>query len=177
MSMTVQTPGLKGADGADAAGGGGIEAVMLNCLARSASTIPGNQAHNGTHRVKYSTPTVGGTPSWFALSPDGLTITLSEDGIYDLSHNTYIQATAGGRSSVSARFTLGGVLQPVRPATGYIRSANSHDESSTHIASFLVQRDGADLVLTVPLGNESSTTATNASMAAGESTLTIKKLT
>lgn len=151
--------------------------VMLNCLYRAPLLIPGNAAHNGIHKVAYSSPSVGGTPSWFALSVDGYTITLSEDGIYELSHNTFIAATDGQRSSISAKFALGGVVQAVRPATGYIRLSGNHNESSTHIASYLVERSGSNLVLTVPLGNETSTGATNATMGAGESTLTIKKIT
>ena len=154
-----------------------VSPVMLNCLARTASTIVGNQAWDGTHKVAYSTPAVGGTPSWFALSVDGFSITLSEDGIYELSHNTFVATTAGERSSPSARFAIGGVLQAARPATGYIRAAAEHFESSTHIANYLVERSGSDLVVTVPLGNEGFTAATNASMSAGESTLTIKKIT
>ena len=154
-----------------------VSPVMLNCLARTASTIVGNQAWDGTHKVAYSTPAVGGTPSWFALSVDGFSITLSEDGIYELSHNTFVATTAGQRSSPSARFAIGGVLQAARPATGYIRASAEHFESSTHIANYLVERSGSDLVVTVPLGNEGFTAATNASMSAGESTLTIKKIT
>ena len=154
-----------------------VSPVMLNCLARTSSTIGGNQSWNGTHKVAYSAPTVGGTPSWFALSGDGFSITLSEDGIYELSHNTFVVSTGGERSNPTARFSIGGVLQAIRPATGYIRASADHFESSTHIANYLVERSGSDLVLTVPLGNEAFSSATNASMAAGESTLTIKKIT
>jgi len=151
--------------------------VMLNCLARSPLSIPSNQGWTGLHKVAYSTPVVGGTPSWFTLSSDGFSITLSEDGVYELSHNTFVETTLGERSSPSARFSIGGVLQAIRPATGYIRASADHFESSTHIANYLVERSGSDLVLTVPLGNESFPIATNASMLAGESTLTIKKIT
>tara|TARA_R110002153_G_scaffold47710_1_gene134680 strand:+ start:67 stop:519 length:453 start_codon:yes stop_codon:yes gene_type:complete len=150
---------------------------MLNCLARTPLSIPANQYWTGLHKVAYSTPAVGGTPSWFALSVDGFSITLSEDGIYELSHNTFVETTLGERANPTARFSIGGVLQAVRPATGYIRASADHFESSTHIANYLVERSGSDLVLTVPLGNESSPVATNASMEIGESTLTIKKIT
>ena len=169
--------GIQGDAGADGADGASVSPIMLNCLARANSTIPENQAHDGTHKVAYSAPVVGGAPSWFALSGDGFTITLSEDGIYDLSHNTFLVATAGARSSGSARFAIGGTVEGARPATGYIRMANSQAESSSHIASHLVERSGSNITITVPLGNESAVDVTDASMAAGESTLTIKKLT
>jgi hypothetical protein len=154
-----------------------VSPVMLNCLVRTPLSIPANQYWTGLHKVAYSTPAVGGTPSWFALSVDGFSITLSEDGIYELSHNTFVETTLGERANPTARFSIGGVLQAVRPATGYIRASADHFESSTHIANYLVERSGSDLVLTVPLGNESSPVATNASMEIGESTLTIKKIT
>ena len=156
---------------------GAVAPVMLDCLYRAPLLIPGNAAHNGIHKVAYSAPSVGGTPSWFTLSGDGYTITLSEDGIYELSHNTFVASTSGQRSSVSAKFALSGVVQSVRPATGYIRLAGNHNESSTHIVGYLVERSGSNLVLTVPLGNETSNGAVNATMGAGESTLTIKKIT
>ena len=157
--------------------GGTVVPVMLECLYRAPLLIAGNAAHNGTNKVAYSSPSVGGTPSWLTLSSDGYTITLSEDGIYELSHNTFIASTSGQRSSVSAKFALGGVVQSVRPATGYIRLGGNHNESSTHIVNYLVERSGSNLLLTVPLGNETSNGAVNATMAAGESTLTIKKIT
>ena len=157
--------------------GGTVVPVMLECLYRAPLLVPGNAAHNGIHKVAYSAPSVGGTPSWLNLSSDGSTITLSEDGIYELSHNTFVASTAGARSSVSARFALGGVVQSIRPATGYVRFSNNHNESSTHIVNYLVERSGSNLVLTVPLGNETSNGAVDATMAAGESTLTIKKIT
>lgn len=157
--------------------GGTVVPVMLECLYRAPLLVPGNAAHNGIHKVAYSSPSVGGTPSWFTLSSDGYTITLSEDGIYELSHNTFIASTSGTRSSVSARFALGGVVQSIRPATGYVRLSANHNESSTHIVNYLIERSGSNLVLTVPLGNETSNGAVNATMAAGESTLTIKKIT
>jgi len=162
---------------ASVSSGGAVVPVMLECLYRAPLLIPGNAAHNGAHKVAYSAPSVGGTPSWLTLSADGYTITLSEDGIYELSHNSFIASTAGQRSSVSAKFALSGVVQAVRPATGYIRLAGNHNESSTHIAGYLVERSGSNLVLTVPLGNETSNGAVNATMGAGESTLTIKKIT
>mgnify|MGYP003632233463 CR=1 FL=1 len=162
---------------ASVSAGGAVVPVMLNCLYRAPLLIAGNAAHNGTHKVAYSAPSVGGTPSWLTLSSDGYTITLSEDGIYELSHNTFIASTSGQRSSVSAKFALGGVVQVVRPATGYIRLGGNHNESSTHIVNYLVERSGSNLLLTVPLGNETSNGAVNATMAAGESTLTIKKIT
>lgn len=168
--------GLNGVDGDD--GLSTVVPVMLNCLARAASTISANQSHDGTHKVAYNgTPAVGSLPSWLTISGDGFTMTITEDGIYELDHNTFIAATAGARSSVSARFAVGGVVEGARSATGYIRLANSHAESSTHIAGHLVERDGSNIAITVPLGNESAVAATNASMGAGESTLTIKKLT
>ena len=162
---------------ASVSAGGAVVPVMLECLYRAPLLIAGNAAHNGTNKVAYSAPSVGGTPSWLTLSSDGYTITLSEDGIYELSHNTFIASTSGQRSSVSAKFALGGVVQVVRPATGYIRLGGNHNESSTHIVNYLVERSGSNLLLTVPLGNETSNGAVNATMAAGESTLTIKKIT
>lgn len=162
---------------ASVSAGGTVVPVMLECLYRAPLLIAGNAAHNGTNKVAYSAPSVGGTPSWLTLSSDGYTITLSEDGIYELSHNTFIASTSGQRSSVSAKFALGGVVQSVRPATGYIRLGGNHNESSTHIVNYLVERSGSNLLLTVPLGNETSNGAVNATMAAGESTLTIKKIT
>ena len=162
---------------ASVSAGGAVVPVMLECLYRAPLLIAGNAAHNGTNKVAYSAPSVGGTPSWLTLSSDGYTITLSEDGIYELSHNTFIASTSGQRSSVSAKFALGGVVQSVRPATGYIRLGGNHNESSTHIVNYLVERSGSNLLLTVPLGNETSNGAVNATMAAGESTLTIKKIT
>lgn len=166
--------GIQGNPGAD---GFSIEPVMLNCLTRTASTIPSSQAHNGTHKVAYSAPAVGGTPSWLSLSGDGFTITLTEDGIYEVAHNTFVRTTAGARSGATARIAVDDVVEGARPATGYVRFSNGHNECSTHITGHLIQRNGTDKEITIPLGNETTIAATNASMSAGESTLTIKKLT
>lgn len=83
--------GTPGADGADGVDGFSVDPIMLDCLVRSASTIVGSQAHDGTHKVAYnSTPAVGSLPSWLTVSGDGMTLTLKTDGIYSFSHNTYV---------------------------------------------------------------------------------------
>jgi hypothetical protein len=161
---------------APSGGGASVSPSLIPCSGKAAATLAANQAIDGTHKMPLGTPTIGGTPSWLAVSGD--TATLDEDGIYEISVDTYFTITAGARCSPQIRLAVAGTVEGPLGSSGYIRLANAHNESSCHVASHLVEvTGGGSKTIEGWYGNGSSVAGTNFTVDAATSQMTIKKLT
>jgi len=103
----------------------------------------------------------------------GNTLIVKVAGRYDIRANLSFVNVNGIRNNPSARIDVGGTLVGARAASGYIRNASGHTQSSIHISEILDLN--ANDVISLVMFREGSTGVVRFN-AAGESSFMINKL-
>lgn len=164
MVLSIQTPNNVSSGG----GGGGIsEAVQVENTVY-APTLAANQALDGTHIL----PTESHVGTDINISSAG-SITLGI-GTYLINVNTHQHSTSQ-RHAPQIRLRVDGTNEGPIGSSGYIRSANSQNESSCHISGYILVVSSGTKVVQVTMGNESTLSGT-CTWAAGKSSISVVKI-
>lgn len=97
----------------------------------------------------------------------GNTLIIKETGRYDIKVNLSFRVISSARNNPNARIAVNGVQLSARSATGYIRNASGHTQSSLHInetlnlnandvISVIMTREGAGGVVNFNAANDCS---------------------
>lgn len=78
-------------------------------------------------------------PSLYTATAAGIEV--AESGVYEAYTNIYMEAS-GARNNAAVEFTIDGTAQGIRSASGYVRRASGHNESSTSLQQILTLAAG-----------------------------------
>ena len=170
--------GVDGADGADGAqgiqgeaGADGVAPVMQVNNTDTSTDINSSTA-NFTLTIPVSGTVENGSDSvLFTKTANG--ITCNFNGFVLANSNIHIQV-AGARVAVQSRLRKNGVLFGSVGASGYIRNANGHTESSIHSSGFIKVSEGDEI--TVGAKRESTVTTNTSLFLVGTSNLIVMKV-